>query len=63
VLKGSAAIRANIRDNKCQQIKASMEISQQDGMITMDKALNDLYEQQLISAQTVREFAGDKKTL
>ena len=63
VLKGSAAIRANIRDNKCQQIKASMEISQQDGMITMDKALNDLYERQLISAQTVREFAGDKKTL
>lgn len=63
VLKGSAAIRAHIRDNKCQQIKASMETSQQDGMITMDKALNDLYEQELISAQTVREFAADNKTL
>lgn len=63
VLKGSTAIKANIRDDKCHQIKASMETSQKDGMITMDKALEDLYEQDLISAKTVREMSADVKVL
>jgi len=63
VLKGSTAIKANIRDNKCHQIKASMETSQKEGMITMDKALEDLYEQELISAQTVRELTEANKLL
>jgi len=63
VLRASMAVKANIRDNKAHQIKASMETSQKEGMITMDRALMDLYDQGLISRQTVKATAMDKQIL
>ena len=60
ILKGTIAVKANIRDNKTHQIKATMETSFKDGMVTMDKALIELYNQDLITKQIVKTFAMDK---
>ena len=63
ILTGTIAVKANIRDNKTHQIKATMETSQKEGMVTMDKALVDLYNQDLITRQTVKSMALDKNII
>ncbi|MGB1936371.1 MAG: type IV pilus twitching motility protein PilT [Akkermansiaceae bacterium] len=63
ILKGSLAVRANIRDNKTHLLKGAMETAQKDGMMTMDMALEHLYEKGLISEKTVRSVAQDKEII
>ena len=60
ILRGTAAVRANIRDAKTHQLKGTMETSAKDGMITMDRALKNLFQKGLISRQTVKSIAQDK---
>ena len=52
VMIGTVAIQALIRDNRVHQMVATMETSAKDGMITMDKALETLYNKNLISRQS-----------
>ncbi len=49
VLLGTTAIRAMIRDKKTHQIAGMMETSASLGMITMERALRNLYEEGKIS--------------
>ena len=63
ILVGTIGIKALIRDAKTHQIHALMETAQKDGMVTMDKALSDLYKQDLISRQTVKNLALDKNLI
>ena len=46
-----------IRDNRAHQIPTTIEISSKDGMITMDKALKQLYNKNLITRQTLKLIA------
>jgi twitching motility protein PilT len=48
---GTDAIRALIRENKTHLALSAMETGAKSGMITMDRALKDLYERNLIRRQ------------
>ena len=52
VLIGTTAVRAMIREQKTHQLLGTMETSQKDGMITMDRALMNLLNAGLISRDT-----------
>ncbi len=52
IMTATTAIQALIRDNRAHQIAATIETSAKDGMITMDKALKNLYSKNIISRQT-----------
>jgi twitching motility protein PilT len=52
VLKGTPSIGNLIRDNKTFQIPSMMQVGQSVGMQNVDMALMDLYESDLISAET-----------
>ena len=60
IMLGTSPIQALIRDSRTHQILSTIETSAKDGMITFDKALMNLYNENLISRQTVRTFARDK---
>ena len=63
IMLGNTAVRALIRDGKTHQIKAAMETAQREGMNTMDKSLLELYNEGLISRQTVKNMALDKNLI
>ncbi|MCM8537303.1 MAG: PilT/PilU family type 4a pilus ATPase [Lentisphaeraceae bacterium] len=63
LLMGTIASKSLIRDGKTHQMRAIMETAQKDGMITMDKALKDLYDQGVISRETVLGMALDKNII
>ena len=60
IMIGTPAVHALIRDERTHQIPATIETSAKDGMVTMDRALQNLYRQNLISRQTVLSLAKDK---
>jgi twitching motility protein PilT len=51
VMVGTDAIRALIRENKTHLALSAMETGAKNGMVTMDRALKDLYERNLIRRQ------------
>ncbi len=51
IMLGSSAIRNLIREGKTHLIPSVIETSAKDGMVTMDKALQELYEKNLIKRQ------------
>jgi len=51
VLVGTDAVRALIRENKTHLIPSTMETAAKSGMVTMDRALKDLYSRNLIRRQ------------
>ncbi|MDD4099215.1 MAG: PilT/PilU family type 4a pilus ATPase, partial [Lentisphaeria bacterium] len=53
VLIGTTAVRAMIRDRKTHQLRGMMETSAKDGMVTMERALRDLFEAKKISRETM----------
>ena len=63
IMLGTPPIQALIRDSRAHQILSTIETSAKDGMITFDKALINLYNENLISRQTVRSFARDKSII
>ena len=63
ILMGTIATKSLIRDGKVHQMRAIMETAQKDGMVTMDKALKDLYDQGTISRETVKGMALDKNII
>jgi twitching motility protein PilT len=56
ILIGSSAIKALIREGKTHLIQSTIELSAKDGMITMEKALKNLYEQNIISRKDALSF-------
>ena len=63
ILMGTIAAKSLVRDGKTHQMRAMMETAQKDGMVTMDKALVDLYDQGVISRETVKGMALDKNII
>lgn len=59
LLMVTPAIRNLIREGKTPQIAASMGTASQEGSITMDNFLLNLYKKQVISASTAKEAARD----
>ncbi|MGI6356921.1 MAG: PilT/PilU family type 4a pilus ATPase [Lentisphaerae bacterium] len=53
VLIGTTAVRAMIREKKTHQLKGMMETSAKDGMVTMERALRDLFEAGKITRETM----------
>lgn len=56
VMLGTVAAKSLIREGKAFQLPTIMETSQRDGMMTMDRALNDLFEQGIISKETMDRY-------
>ena len=57
VMHVNSAIRSMIRDNKSHQITNTMAASSQEGMITMDQAIVELYRAGLITKETALDYA------
>lgn len=62
IMIGTKAIQALIRDNKMHQAQGMMEASKSLGMITMDRSLQDLAAQGLISLNEAERYMKSPKT-
>ncbi len=51
VMVATPAIRTHIRDGKTHQMQSTMETSQRDGMVTLDRALSDLVQGGVVSLE------------
>ena len=60
VLVGTPAIRATIREGKTHLIGSIIETMAKDGMVTMDKALRELYTANLIKRQDAMSLMATK---
>jgi twitching motility protein PilT len=63
IMLGTPPIQALIRDNRTHQLLTAIETGARDGMLTMDKALMNLYNKNLITRQTVKLLCRDKNLL
>lgn len=63
IMLGTTPIQALIRDNRTHQIFAAIETGAKDGMVTMDKALQQAYRQNLVSRDTVLTLARDNNII
>ena len=63
VMTGTVAIRNLIRDNKMHQAYGVMEASKSYGMITIDRALKDLVDEDLISEEEAMRFAKNPQAV
>ncbi len=61
VMIATPPVQALIREGKTHQLPSTIETSQKDGMISMDRALEELYERGLITAEDVASFKPDLK--
>ena len=61
VMIGTPPIQANIREGKTHQLQSTIETSAKDGMITLEKALERLYDQGLVSLDEIKRFKVDCK--
>jgi pilus retraction protein PilT len=63
IMMGTPAVHALIRDDRTHQIPAAIETSAAQGMITMDKALQNLLRREVITRETVLALAKDKQNV
>ena len=56
VMTGTYAVRALIRDKKTHQLISTMESSQRDGMMTMQRSLENLVDQGIIDERDAEIF-------
>jgi twitching motility protein PilT len=61
ILIGTVGIRAMIRENRTHLIHAAMESGAKDGMVTMDRALKDLYEKGLIARDSYLNMLSNRE--
>lgn len=57
IMVGNNAIRNMIRDNKMHQALGAMEAGRSDGMVTMDRALQDAFRANLVDKEEAMRFA------
>jgi twitching motility protein PilT len=64
IMLGTPAVQALIREGKTSHLQSVIETSFKDGMITMEKAMNELYSKNMISRENVnsmlKNFKSDK---
>src|SRR3989344_3254679 len=63
VMINTPAIANLVRENKIAQIKTDIQTSAQEGMITMDQDLINLYSQKLISKETAQSHMASPEML
>jgi twitching motility protein PilT len=63
ILMGTTAVQSLIRDSRTHQMHSAMETAAKDGMITMDKALMNLYNSNIIGRDIVLSLARDRNIL
>lgn len=63
VMLANNAIRNLIREGKTHQMRSVIQTSRSAGMQTMEAALKDLYQADLISLETAREYADNRQDL
>ena len=56
IMKTNTAIRSQIRENKLHLIENTMISCKNEGMVTMDDSLYDLYSKNIISKETALEY-------
>ena len=59
VMVGTPPVQSLIRDGKTFQLQSVIETSYKDGMITLEKYLENLYNQGRISYESTRMFRPD----
>jgi twitching motility protein PilT len=59
IMLGSPAVRNLIREGKFYQLPNVIRTSHDEGMITMDEALVELYRQQVISRENLFNYCQD----
>ena len=59
VMTGTPPVRALIRENKTHLLQSTLETSFKDGMQTMEKSLEELYADGLISEEESKRLAAD----
>ena len=57
IMHANAAVRSMIRDNKIHQLNNAIATSAREGMVSMDRAILDLYKEGLITKETALEYA------
>jgi len=57
IMLGTTAVRSQIRDKRTHQLLGVMETASKDGMVTMDRALKDLFSANLITRDTYLALA------
>ena len=60
---GTPPVQANIREGKTHQLQSVIETGGKDGMITLEKALERLYDQGLITLDEIKRFKVDCKQI
>lgn len=63
ILLNTPAVANLIRENKIAQIKTAIQTSKDHGMITMDQAVKQLYEQDMIEESTAQAHISDPTIL
>ena len=61
VMIGTPPVQANIREGKTHQLQSVIETGGKDGMITLEKALERLYDQGLVTLDEIKRFKVDCK--
>jgi twitching motility protein PilT len=56
ILAGTHGAKALIREGKTHQLRSVMETGAREGMITMEKALTELYNRNIISRETMESY-------
>ena len=63
VLINTQSVKTHIRDGKIHQIQSVMDTSKHEGMVTMNNALIELYEKNLITVSDAIEYSSKEKGL
>lgn len=63
VMLANSAIRSHIREAKTYQIASTMQTSRKMGMVTMDEALLNLYQKDIITKERAIAYAQDAPAL
>ena len=63
IMIGTPAVRNLIRENKIAQIPSSLQTGKQYGMQTMDQALIELYQKELVTREAIERLVSSPSTL
>ena len=63
LMKNNTAIANLIREGKTHQVLSALETGKKDGMITMDRSIQDLYTEGLISFDEAQVNMRNPKSL
>ncbi|HLE88282.1 MAG TPA: type IV pilus twitching motility protein PilT [Candidatus Brocadiaceae bacterium] len=63
IMIGTPAVRNLIRENKIAQVPSSLQTGKQYGMQTMDQALIELYQKELVTREAIERLVSSPSTL